>query len=243
MLASRFSGRWDDSLEKDSDGNYFNDDINLFLPIINYLRNKSKETPLYPVSSSYFQSSTTTLDFYRMIEYYGMTQGIYPCALKIAYQPLSIVDPIHIVSSHVAKVKEWSTFQTESHRHSRVVSDFEVKLGVVQHIQLGWSYHNIRGCNENNGVGDLAQTVAIDLSRSCILENGKGNNVVGLEMKEGTSIRTEDYGARWFVDDKLVTPADEIEGGRVSSYTTQLIPTISIKGNFKITDIKCNTTF
>ena len=36
MLATRFSGRWDDSLEKDADGNFFIDQpIELFLPLVN----------------------------------------------------------------------------------------------------------------------------------------------------------------------------------------------------------------
>lgn len=49
MLTSRFSGRWDESLEKDRDGNFFIDQpIELFLPMVNYLRAKACETPLGP---------------------------------------------------------------------------------------------------------------------------------------------------------------------------------------------------
>ena len=37
LLASRFSGRWDDSIEKDRHGNFFIDQpIELFLPMIKY---------------------------------------------------------------------------------------------------------------------------------------------------------------------------------------------------------------
>jgi hypothetical protein len=53
MLSSRFSGRWDESLEKDRDGNFFIDQpIELFLPMVNYLRAKACETPLGPLVRS-----------------------------------------------------------------------------------------------------------------------------------------------------------------------------------------------
>ena len=49
MLASRFSGRWDESLEKDPDGAFFLDQpIELFRPMINHLRAKASETPRGP---------------------------------------------------------------------------------------------------------------------------------------------------------------------------------------------------
>lgn len=77
MLASRFSGRWDDMLEKDRDGNFFIDQpIELFLPMVNYLRAKSCETPLGPpVKSPQLKSYDERQDFYRMTEYFGMTLG------------------------------------------------------------------------------------------------------------------------------------------------------------------------
>ena len=77
MLASKFSGRWDDSLEKDRDGNFFIDQpIELFLPMVNYLRAKNSETEMGPpVKSPAFGSCEQTHNFYRMVEYFGMTLG------------------------------------------------------------------------------------------------------------------------------------------------------------------------
>jgi hypothetical protein len=50
MLASKFSGRWDDSLEKDENGHYFLDhDFEDFKMMIDFLRGKAIETPKYPV--------------------------------------------------------------------------------------------------------------------------------------------------------------------------------------------------
>ena len=85
MLASRFSGRWDDSLEKDRDDNFFIDQpFELFLPMIDYLRARNTETPLGPeVTSPEFESETKRRNFVRMVEYFGMTPGIYPTVMEI----------------------------------------------------------------------------------------------------------------------------------------------------------------
>lgn len=75
MLASRFSGRWDDSIEKDRDGNFFIDQpYELFEPMINYLRAKACETALAPpVTSPEFHSEEKRRDFVRMVEYFGIS--------------------------------------------------------------------------------------------------------------------------------------------------------------------------
>ena len=78
MLSSRFSGRWDDSLEKDADGNFFIDQpIELFLPMVNYLRAQACMTHnARPVSSPDFreeeEDGAKHDNFIRMLEYYGM---------------------------------------------------------------------------------------------------------------------------------------------------------------------------
>jgi hypothetical protein len=55
MLAAKFSGRWDDSLEKDADGNFFIDQpIEWFQPMIDYLRSAACLTPNAPAIDSPF---------------------------------------------------------------------------------------------------------------------------------------------------------------------------------------------
>ena len=75
MLASRFSGRWDDSLAKDEDGRYFIDqDPNVFVPLVNYLRqqdHKTREDLVVP-------PPRPTADFCSMLEYYGLMSSVYP---------------------------------------------------------------------------------------------------------------------------------------------------------------------
>ncbi|GFH53166.1 hypothetical protein CTEN210_09642 [Chaetoceros tenuissimus] len=93
MLASRFSGRWDDSL-KDEKGHFFiNEEYTLFKAMVDYLRKKETETDLYPAKPpddlvfSKFDGGFTKHDFYRMLDYYGMLFQIYPVRLRGAYSP------------------------------------------------------------------------------------------------------------------------------------------------------------
>jgi BTB/POZ domain len=75
MLASKFSGRWDDSIAKDKDGNFFLDhDPVVFLKLINFLRmvdQKSRADIEVPVPAADFQ-------FCWLLEYYGLMLSIYP---------------------------------------------------------------------------------------------------------------------------------------------------------------------
>lgn len=82
MLAHKFSGRWDDSLEKDRDGNIFiNEEYSLFKVMVDYLRRKEIEIDAYPVPAPKFDIVTSKQDFYRMLSYYGMLFTIYPLKL------------------------------------------------------------------------------------------------------------------------------------------------------------------
>ena len=88
MLAARFSGRWDESIEKDKDGNFFIDQpIELFLLMIDFIRNKQNQTPLIEAPQSPnvndFVNNRHKMytDFTRMVEYFSATPGIYPVEL------------------------------------------------------------------------------------------------------------------------------------------------------------------
>jgi hypothetical protein len=88
MLAVRFSGRWDEGLEKDAAGNFFIDqDYDLFLLLINYMRARQNMTPLGPPLTSPLErnvdSITRRYDFIRMVEYYHATLGVYPVDFKL----------------------------------------------------------------------------------------------------------------------------------------------------------------
>jgi hypothetical protein len=174
MLASRFSGRWDESLEKDSDGCFFIDQpMELFRPMINHLRAKSCETPLGPpVKSPYLKDYELRLDFYRMVEYFGMTSGIYPTVIEMHRGDPETAD-IGAFPDCYVKSTEWSTFTVQTLGHNRDITSFEIVLGTVERMQIGWINESryVENVSEDhkNGVGEEENSLAIDCCRGGLL--------------------------------------------------------------------------
>ena len=84
MLAAKFSGNWDDNLERDTEGNiYIDQSPHLFLKLIEYLRHRANEgSDSPPVESPRFEEDKDNQDFYRMVCYYGMKDDIFSVALS-----------------------------------------------------------------------------------------------------------------------------------------------------------------
>ena len=73
MLAAKFSGRWDDSMEKDRDGNYFVDaDPDNFGILLKFLRMRmtNGHVPVHHIPEA-------TFEFCSMLEYYNLMPGVY----------------------------------------------------------------------------------------------------------------------------------------------------------------------
>ena len=244
MLASRFSGRWDESIEKDENGHFFIDqEYSLFRHMLDYLRNKANGgdgDEKYPVNSPDIVNENGKFDkdhFYRMLEYYGMTDGIYPVALNVCN---GSSDSVEIIASRKASAKEWTTFLLAPKGHKRRIKTFEVTLGTVQRIQIGW---NISGndvtviSGNSDGIGDMPGTFALDLTRSLFLVQGGNDPVDGLEHPKGTVVRSEDFGRIWYLDGEVVAP---FSGEKSVALRTNpaLSPLISVKGEIEITFVE-----
>mmetsp|Transcript_4517 Transcript_4517/g.8694 ORF Transcript_4517/g.8694 Transcript_4517/m.8694 type:complete len:321 (+) Transcript_4517:71-1033(+) len=242
MLAAKFSGRWDDSLEKDENGHFFMDhDFDDFKIMINFLRDKAIETPKFPVSAP-----VGTCKFFRLLEYYGMTDGVYPIRLEPRY--VTDDDSFEISKGLQINAKEWCTFEVIQHGHTRQIVSFEVRLGKVQRLQIGLQIDdrtdNRFDYSQSTGVGDIESTYALDTVRSCVLNAGTRNDIEGLEVKEGSIIKIELCG-KWYIDGKLVASADENDGQlniiksprqhTISRYP--MTPAISIKGEANIVNV------
>ena len=233
MLASRFSGRWDDSIEKDKDGDFFVDqEFFLFDKMITYLRNKANGSDKFPMKSPEIIISEKRDDFYRMVEYYGMTNGIYPTKLT-AFHPS---DSLEMLGSKKVNAKKWATFELAQDGHDRRVKTFEVILGEVQRIQIGWVCSSSFSQPESDefGVGEILGTFALDLTKSSFLEKHSQSSstpVEGLEHPKGTVVLSENYGRTWYVNGNLVYDASEknIPGNK---------PLISVKGEIEITSVE-----
>lgn len=75
ILASRFSGRWDDSLEKTPDGQFFIDhDPQVFLPLVNFLRQNDQKRN----NDIIIVPPRPTSEFCSMLDYFGLMPHVYP---------------------------------------------------------------------------------------------------------------------------------------------------------------------
>jgi hypothetical protein len=78
LLASMFSGRWEDSLERDKDGAIFFDfNPQYFLVILDYLRAKKIATPEHPAPLPKVPEDQSK-SFNNLLEYLGLSDEIVP---------------------------------------------------------------------------------------------------------------------------------------------------------------------
>ena len=249
MLSSRFSGRWDESLEKDRNGNFFIDQpIDLFLPMINYLRAKACETALAPpVTSPEFENEGKRRDFIRMIEYFDMTPGIYPTVMEICRgDPQSAQICGHPNLS--ARSTECSTFTLETRGHNRPIISFSVVLGNVERAQIGWvrTGHFVKKLRPGNhkGVGEEKFSSGLDCARGGLLYEGTFTALDGLATENGTVIRCENRGERWLVNGQVVASSIALEASfqlRPDLQQYSLIPAFSGKGDWRVCEVELDT--
>lgn len=94
-LGSMFSGRWESSLEKDGAGRVFVDfPPDLFMPLVNYLRQRSIEDPAEPTEPPNIPQEKLS-SFKRMLTYYGLLDTVWPRPegkWEIAWGHISIND-------------------------------------------------------------------------------------------------------------------------------------------------------
>lgn len=261
MLASRFSGRWDESIEKDRDGNFFVDQpIELFKPMVDYLRAKVCETPLVPpvATPTFGNDDVMRRDFAHMMEFYGMTPGIYPTLLEMFIgKPQNATftgHPEFSVSS-----RDWATFTLQPKGHNRRIQSFEVTLGGVERAQIGWARPNNGNMTKNltqvsdNGVGEFNFSIAMDCFRSGLLVQGCLTQIEELSFGEGTVVRCENMGEKWLVDGEVVASITKIEGVKLvtsgvnnnsfMSYRNNLVPAFTGKGQWRITQVELADTW
>ena len=93
MLATKFSGRWDEGMPKDRDGNFFVDEVHeLFKTMVDFLRLKAREFADDPKEAELLSIEGDRSDcldenvvkmkaFRKMVDYYGCTTALWPVAL------------------------------------------------------------------------------------------------------------------------------------------------------------------
>jgi hypothetical protein len=147
MLATRFSGRWDDSLQKDRDGNFFIDQpAELFVPMIEFLRCKVRET-LQPagfplLSPDDFGGSFNQFrKFADLVEYYGMTPVVLPPVINyfVAHE-----DDVRVSGHHVDSRTHVTCELVPRPWDKRRIRSFEITVGTITSLQVGWAVHRTK---------------------------------------------------------------------------------------------------
>jgi BTB/POZ domain len=159
MLAARFSGRWDDSHEKDREDNFFiNQPPDLFVPMIEFLQRIGNSIPAAEATrfltvEDFGGSNDRFEDFADMVEHYGMTTLVLPPTIYfagkanpegrlISHHNLENGQecPRHVrISGHHVEARECSFFhlRTQS-RDVRRIRSFEVTIGNIRAFRMGW---------------------------------------------------------------------------------------------------------
>jgi hypothetical protein len=249
MLASLFSGRWDDSIEKDRNGNFFiNQPLDLFVPLVDYFRDKLCDTPSSPcaVSPTAFSTSTKYTAFLRMVEYYGLTPGVFPFVIEMHSGLKEESCQIRDYPNLGVTTRDWSVFTLLPKGHTRKILGYEVKLGKVENFQLGW-LHPLRwpadtSTKATTKVGEHSYSLSLDLRASGFLAGGSVAVVENLTVEDGDLIRCDknkDGKVAWYINGTLVNgqPAELPDDLRTSRCMNDVIPAFSGKGQWWITKI------
>jgi BTB/POZ domain len=193
LLASQFSGRWDDSLAKDADGNFFLDQpIELFLILVNYLRDRENESHLAPpLRSPWFgdehdaearmpvaqkaEEEQKRISFFRMLEHYNLTLGVYPVSLyRISAgqneQVIKGIYPGDVVKNATGAAESYVLYAAEGSKHRFHVKAFEVTIENDSKAYVGVAHGDalttvLLAHRDGAGVGYVPESIAIDVSR------------------------------------------------------------------------------
>jgi BTB/POZ domain len=256
MLASRFSGRWDDNLEKDPTGRFFVDQpYDLFLPLLNYLRARAIETPRsLPLASPHFDDALSMRNFHRMLDYYGVTFDVYPVAVfkmnisskldQVAghpdYKVTRTVSSDDIAASYCILPKEGNHLSIQSFEIALEEGNhaIDAKVGWLSHETVNSFFNSEEG--KQHGVGYVSTSLAFDCGRIVMQSHKNATPIPGLTLKAGTVICCEKQGENWYVNGKLVASTQVKISGvtTVSSFGIyNPVPCITTKGCFTVTRI------
>jgi hypothetical protein len=96
LLATQFSGQWDDTFVTDNEGRFMIDeDPELFAELVNYLREQKRRVEHGEVTTDppMFEQSHRQEAFYRLVDSYHMTNYMY--RMPVSEDPLDVAVPTH----------------------------------------------------------------------------------------------------------------------------------------------------
>lgn len=224
LLASQFSGKYDDRLLKDDDGKFFvNQSFALFSVVLDQLRSRDTWTasapPLESPMKEDFVNPRQYLQFLSLVEYYGITPVIYPTRIKI-HKGNKADSKIEQYPYNFVAAMKLSTFVIQTEGHSRNITSFEIKVGKIEDFRVGWA-------------GD--EFVILDcLSAKLHMKGGATVNAKArFKMETGGIIRCvrSDSVFTWVLDGKVVCDH------ALQSPSSSLIPAFKGKGAWQVTNV------
>eukprot|EP01052_Picozoa_sp_SAG31_P013546 SAG31_NODE_816_length_11865_cov_38.805116_13_plen_408_part_00 len=221
LLAAQFSGRWDDNVEKDADGNFFVDQpYELFKPLLDFLRAKAIATPARPGPA---HPSILMLDgqrsfleddsgFLQLVDHYGMMPFVYSQRLSV-WRGDASTEVLNANMELKATAMDWGAVRMENVHSDRnlIVKNYTVLLDSqpTTRSQIGWAsdtgFPSKQSCGDANakkGVGEQGTSVALDLSRGGICYNGAVVVAIhDLSVEVGSTVTSKYDGISfsWFV--------------------------------------------
>mmetsp|Transcript_33556 Transcript_33556/g.81126 ORF Transcript_33556/g.81126 Transcript_33556/m.81126 type:complete len:319 (+) Transcript_33556:82-1038(+) len=237
MLATKFSGRWDDSLERDEEGKFFIDeDPEPFMTLINYLRRLDKRKR-FDIDTP---APSATHNFCWMLEYYDLMLSVYPHQWSLVWgneacttEPSTPDDAFIIETGHLMCAFKLDLDEKSSEKPCNAASLTVVfEKGSVG--QIGWT--RSLGSSVKVGTGGY-QDLALDLEGKSWFESGAAV-VPGLDI----STREKGIAICCTFNKKTDTYALQVVGSDPIMYreyknSARLIPHISLIGKACISDL------
>jgi len=182
--------------------------------------------------------NSLSADFVRLLEYYGLTLGIYTVDLKVVEGNRdSVVAVGH--PEYSINAQEWTKLKlTPASNHSRTIKAFEVTFGPYSDAKIGWEAVDVAKYGR----------VLFDCTR-CLISAPKSDaiSVEGISVDEGTVVRFEREENKIFVDGTLVASSEAEPAANVSlferfpseqRYASQVEVVLSLKGECRISAIE-----
>jgi hypothetical protein len=174
-----------------------------------------------------------------MVEYYGMVLGIHPVRIELYFESTNAVEVPNDLSVNAS---EWATFGIVAQGHTLAIKSFEVIIQKFKRAQIGWRARSVATSTIGGtiGVGEIQGTVALDCCRSVMLMNGALIPIDGT-CKDGSTIRCEDRGNKWYIDGRLVASTDQSDNVTLLDAPMtnwDPCPAISTKGSFPVSDVE-----
>jgi len=240
MLAAKFSGRWDDSLDKDTDGNFLIDQSNaIFEPLLSFFRACASVTPYCPpVTMMDFEPLLCkNKNFMRMVEYYGCTPTVYPTDV-VLHRGLEEHVKIQQYPDTIIEASQWATFVLQARGHHRKVKSCQIEVSNMERMLIGvYDVINFPMSKSENkkGVDEDGSSFALDCGNCTILHGGKtlAEKInIGKQIGNGSIIQLDilPNECNISVDSKLVVNMKILS-------RRYLIPALSGKGTFKVKNI------